>query len=75
MMTPKIAQIALRFGADDLDGTVIEEKIYHDAGATTPQGMTRKELCRLITERPRSGGARHTLPRGDAHEDSFTVAV
>src|SRR6202000_808600 len=39
MMTPKIAQIALRFGADDIDGTVIEEKIYHDAGATTPQGM------------------------------------
>src|ERR1700682_4664435 len=39
MLTPKIAQIALRFGADDLDGTVIEEKIYHDAGATTPQGM------------------------------------
>src|SRR5580658_5963031 len=50
MMTPKIAQISLRFGADDLDGTVIEEKIYHDAGATTPQGLTRKELCRLITE-------------------------
>jgi len=50
MLTPKIAQIALRFGADDLDGTVIEEKIYHDAGATTPQGMTRKDLCRLITE-------------------------
>jgi aminodeoxyfutalosine synthase len=45
MLTPKIAQIALRFGADDLDGTVIEEKIYHDAGATTPQGMTRKELA------------------------------
>jgi aminodeoxyfutalosine synthase len=38
MMTPKIAQISLRFGADDIDGTVIEEKIYHDAGATTPQG-------------------------------------
>ncbi len=35
MMTPKIAQIALRFGAEDLDGTVIEEMIYHDAGATT----------------------------------------
>ena len=45
MMTPKIAQISLRFGADDLDGTVIEKKIYHDAGATAPQGMTRKELC------------------------------
>jgi aminodeoxyfutalosine synthase len=33
MMTPKIAQIAQRFGADDIDGTVVEEKIYHDAGA------------------------------------------
>src|SRR6201998_3112961 len=50
MMTAKIAQIALRFGADDIDGTVIEEKIYHDAGATTPQGMRRKDLVRLITE-------------------------
>ena len=44
MMTAKIAQIALRFGADDIDGTVVEEKIYHDAGATTPQGMRRSEL-------------------------------
>ncbi len=44
MLTPKIAQIALRFGADDIDGTVVEEKIYHDAGATTPQGLTRQEL-------------------------------
>ena len=35
MLTPRIAQIALRFGANDLDGTVVEEKIYHDAGATT----------------------------------------
>ena len=50
MLSPKIAQISLRFGADDIDGTVIEEKIYHDAGATTPQGMVRKELERLIRE-------------------------
>jgi NADH-quinone oxidoreductase subunit G len=35
MMTPRIAQVALRFGADDLDGTIVEERIYHDAGATT----------------------------------------
>src|ERR1700689_138043 len=35
MLTPRIAQVALRFGANDLDGTVVEEKIYHDAGATT----------------------------------------
>src|ERR1700675_3125919 len=48
MLTPRIAQVALRFGADDLDGTVVEEKIYHDAGATTPEFMTRAELEQLI---------------------------
>ncbi|MFZ3201327.1 MAG: aminofutalosine synthase MqnE, partial [Candidatus Acidiferrales bacterium] len=48
MLTPRIAQIALRFGANDLDGTVAEEKIYHDAGATTPERLTRAELERLI---------------------------
>ncbi len=76
MLTPKIAQIALRFGADDLDGTVIEEKIYHDAGATTPQGMTRKELCRLITEAGSVPVERDTLYHSVTRtEDSFTVAV
>ena len=76
MLTPKIAQISLRFGADDLDGTVIEEKIYHDAGATTPQGMTRKELCRLITEAGRVPVERDTLYHAVTRtEDSFTVAV
>ncbi len=76
MLTPKIAQIALRFGADDLDGTVIEEKIYHDAGATTPQGMTRKELCRLITEAGRVPIERDTLYHPVTRtEDSFVVAV
>jgi len=76
MLTPKIAQIALRFGADDLDGTVIEEKIYHDAGATTPQGMTRKELCRLITEAGRVPVERDTLYNAVTRtEDSFTIAV
>jgi aminodeoxyfutalosine synthase len=48
MLTPRIAQVALRFGANDLDGTVVEEKIYHDAGATTPEHLTRAELERLI---------------------------
>ena len=48
MLTPRIAQVALRFGANDLDGTVVEENIYHDAGATTPEGMTRADLERLI---------------------------
>ncbi|HVB59350.1 MAG TPA: aminofutalosine synthase MqnE [Candidatus Acidoferrales bacterium] len=48
MLTPRIAQVALRFGADDIDGTVVEEKIYHDAGATTPEHLTRAELERII---------------------------
>jgi len=76
MLTPKIAQIALRFGADDIDGTVVEEKIYHDAGATTPQGMTRHELIRLITEAGRVPVERDTLYRPVTRtETSVTVAV
>jgi aminodeoxyfutalosine synthase len=76
MMTAKIAQIALRFGADDIDGTVIEEKIYHDAGATTPQGMRRADLVRLIREAGREPIERDTLYRNVVRsEDTFTVAV
>src|SRR3984957_16210026 len=76
MMSAKIAQISLRFGADDIDGTVVEEKIYHDAGATTPQGMTRKDLCRLITEAGRVPVERDTLYHAVTRtEDTFTVAV
>jgi aminodeoxyfutalosine synthase len=76
MMTPKIAQIALRFGADDIDGTVIEEKIYHDAGATTPQGMRRRDLERLIREAGREPFERDTMYRTVTRtEDTFTVVV
>jgi aminodeoxyfutalosine synthase len=76
MLSPKIAQIALRFGADDLDGTVIEEKIYHDAGATTPQGLRRQELVRLIREAGREPIERDTLYRPVVRtETSVTVAV
>jgi len=76
MLTPKIAQIALRFGADDLDGTVIEEKIYHDAGATTPQGMRRQDLVRLIEEAGREAIERDTLYRPVVRtETTVTVSV
>ncbi len=76
MLTPKIAQIALRFGADDLDGTVIEEKIYHDAGATTPQGMARTELQRLIREAGRVPVERDTLYHPVVRDEtSLTVSV
>jgi aminodeoxyfutalosine synthase len=76
MMTAKIAQISLRFGADDIDGTVIEEKIYHDAGATTPQGMRRSDLVRLIREAGREPVERDTLYRNVVRDETtFTVAV
>ena len=63
MLTPSIAQIALRFGADDLDGTVVEEKIYHDAGAKTAEFTPRAELERLIREAGRVPVERDTLYR------------
>ena len=63
MMSPRVAQIALRFGADDLDGTVAEEKIYHDAGAKTPQVMTRQQIVRLIKEAGFEPFERDTLYR------------
>jgi len=44
MLTVKLAQAALYFGADDFDGTVVEEKIGHMAGAESKQGMTRREI-------------------------------
>lgn len=56
-----IAQIALSFGADDLDGTVVHELIYHDAGATTPEVMTVAEIRRLIEEAGRIPVERDTL--------------
>ena len=76
MVTPKMAQLSLRFGADDIDGTVVEEKIYHDAGATTPQGMRRADLVRLITEAGRVPFERDTLYRAVTRsEDTFTVSA
>ncbi len=76
MMTPKIAQIALRFGADDIDGTVVEEKINHDAGATTSQSLRRSELLRLIRKAGREPVERDTLYRPVTRtETTFTVLV
>jgi aminodeoxyfutalosine synthase len=63
MLGEKIAQVALSFGADDLDGTVVHELIYHDAGAKTPEGMTVEQLRRLITEAGREPVERDTLYR------------
>ncbi|MGH7554281.1 MAG: aminofutalosine synthase MqnE, partial [Longimicrobiales bacterium] len=50
MNTAKVSQVALHFGVDDLEGTVRRERIYHEAGATTPEGMTFGEIVRLIKD-------------------------
>jgi aminodeoxyfutalosine synthase len=61
MIGVKTAQIALTFGVDDIDGTVQEEKIYHMAGAETPQALSRVDLIRLIREAGRRAVERDTL--------------
>ncbi len=61
MIGPKLAQVALSFGADDVDGTVKEEIITHMAGADTAQAMADTELIRLIREAGRTPVERDTL--------------
>jgi aminodeoxyfutalosine synthase len=61
MLGLKLAQVALHFGADDFDGTVVEEKITHSAGADTPQGLTVSEIVRLIRETGTTPIERDTL--------------
>jgi len=48
MVTPALSQLSLHFGVNDLEGTVVREKIYHEAGAHTAQAMSLPELLRLI---------------------------
>jgi aminodeoxyfutalosine synthase len=57
----KTAQVALSYGADDIDGTVTEEKITHMAGASTPEAITVDEITRLIQEAGRIPVERDTL--------------
>ena len=61
MVGLKMAQIGLNFGADDIHGTVMEEKITHMAGAKTPQVITADEIKRLIYEAGRIPIERDTL--------------
>ncbi|MGA3120059.1 MAG: aminofutalosine synthase MqnE [Polyangiaceae bacterium] len=62
-MTPEVAQIALRFGADDLDGTIVHETIYRAAGSRSPGAMTVAQLVRLIHEAGRIPVERDSLYR------------
>jgi len=62
MNSAKVSQIALHFGVDDLEGTVRRERIYHEAGAGTPEGMTFAEIVRIIKDagkRPMERNARY----------------
>jgi aminodeoxyfutalosine synthase len=61
LMDVPIAQLALSYGADDVDGTVVEERIYHEAGATTPQEVQRGELVQWIRDAGRIPVERDTL--------------
>jgi aminodeoxyfutalosine synthase len=63
MMGVKTAQVAQHWGADDLDGTVVEETIYHMAGAETPQELSVTDLRKLILEAGRVPVRRDTLYR------------
>jgi aminodeoxyfutalosine synthase len=79
-MTPEVAQIALRFGADDVDGTIVHETIYRAAGSRSPGGLTVEQLVRLIQEAGRVPVERDTFyrvvrefPRATVPESSLKV--
>lgn len=57
----KLAQVALSYGADDLHGTIVEEKIFHMAGATSPQQQTAAEMVKAIREAGRVPVQRNTF--------------
>jgi aminodeoxyfutalosine synthase len=65
MVTPFVSQMSLHFGVNDLEGTVVREKIYHEAGAHTAQAMTLDQILRLVR------GARKV----PAERDSFYQIV
>jgi aminodeoxyfutalosine synthase len=60
-MGVRLAQMSLSFGVDDIDGTVIDEKIYRMAGADSPEVMTAKDLQALIRDAGRMPVERDTL--------------
>lgn len=62
-MGPKVAQITLGFGADDLDGTVRDERVFHMAGASTENALTKRQLVKLIKDAGRIPIERDALYR------------
>ena len=67
----EVAQLAQWYGADDLDGTVQEERIYHMAGSRTPESLTTADIRRLIAVAGRdAGGTRHAVQPGGGIGDA-----
>jgi aminodeoxyfutalosine synthase len=64
MVTPFLSQIALSFGCDDVEGTVVYERIYHEAGAQTAMQMSYLELVRLIR-----GAAKRPVERDSLYRE------
>jgi aminodeoxyfutalosine synthase len=63
MVGLKVAQISTFFGVDDIDGTVVEERITHMAGATTPEALSKDDLVSMIAETGHVAVERDTLYR------------
>ncbi|NIM50280.1 MAG: aminofutalosine synthase MqnE [Gemmatimonadales bacterium] len=63
MVTPFISQVALDFGCDDVEGTVVYERVYHEAGARTPMMLSYSELVRLI-----KGAGKEPVERNSLYE-------
>jgi aminodeoxyfutalosine synthase len=80
MLGMKLAQVSLAFGVDDIDGTVVEERIAHMAGAETPETLSVGELCRMIVEAGRRPVERNTVyqrilrPSETALSDDWTLS-
>ncbi len=75
MLGIKLAQVALSFGVDDFDGTVVEEKITHRAGAATPEGLTVGDLVRLIRETGTIPVERDTLYNEVTRDETGLFAI
>jgi aminodeoxyfutalosine synthase len=71
MVTPALSQIALSFGCDDVEGTVVFERVYHEAGAHTEMAMTYPQLVTLIRDAGRRPVERNSLYEAvrDASDD------
>ncbi|MCR4340504.1 MAG: aminofutalosine synthase MqnE [Gemmatimonadaceae bacterium] len=63
MVTPALSQTSLSFGVNDLEGTVVREKVYHEAGAKTAQSMSLDEILRLIRSAGKVPAERDSLYR------------